>query len=439
MERGRPPVTEVPRKQVMKQIAIRSVGLSKRYQIAQARERYRTLRDTLSHGVAGSWRWLQKSWQTGARRSAQPETFWALKDVSFEIKQGDVVGIIGRNGAGKSTLLKVLSRITEPTEGYADISGRVGALLEVGTGFHPELSGRENILLNGSILGMRRSEILRQFDEIVTFAEVEKFIDMPVKHYSSGMYLRLAFSVAAHLRPEILLVDEVLAVGDAAFQRKCLGKMEEVANQGRTVIFVSHNMSAIQELCQRAILLDRGSVAFEGTPGAAVGEYFKRVDEEPVTLNNSGMQLSLGRIEVESPLEEGIAASEPFKVCLPLMANELRNPWVFFILEDFTGRMLLHRRIATREMDAEVLHGPNRLEVEVPALWLSPGVYSVYFKFLLPTTNVGSGRVFTEKFMLEVRGEVDSTGRALLNPQLKWQLHPQTQNAETELALTAIE
>ena len=421
----------------MKHIAIRSAGLSKCYQLAHTRERYRTLRDTLSQGVAGSWRRLQQRWQSGPAEKSRKETFWALKDVSFEIGRGDVVGIIGRNGAGKSTLLKVLSRITEPSTGFADIAGRVGALLEVGTGFHPELSGRENIQLNGSILGMKRTEILRQFDEIVAFAEVEKFIDMPVKHYSSGMYLRLAFSVAAHLRPEILLVDEVLAVGDAAFQKKCLGKMEEVAHQGRTVLFVSHNMSAIQELCQRAILLDRGQVAYEGTPGACVAEYFKRVDEEPVTLDHSATQISLGRIEVESPLDEGIAAGEPFTVCLPLVARQLRNPWVFFILEDFTGRMLLHRRIATREMGAEILDGPARLEVEVPALWLSPGVYSIYFKFLLPTTNVGSGRLFTEKYMLEVRGEVDSTGRALLNPNVKWQLHPRVQTEETELMLAA--
>jgi lipopolysaccharide transport system ATP-binding protein len=383
--------------------AIRGVGLGKLYQLGQKRIKYRTLRDTLSAFGANSLKRL------GTRADDTPQeesgTFWALKDVSFEIARGDVVGIIGRNGAGKSTLLKVLSRITEPTTGYADIHGRVGALLEVGTGFHPELSGRENILLNGSILGMRRGEILRQFDEIITFAEIEKFIDTPVKHYSSGMYLRLAFSVAAHLRPEILLV-----------------------------LFVSHNLSAIQELCQRAILLDAGQIVFEGTPGAAVAEYFKRVDNEPVPLAQTGAHLTLGRIEVESPLETGIAASESFKVCLPLAAKQLRNPWFFFILEDFTGRMLLHRRITTREMDAEIIDGPCRLEVEVPALWLSPGVYSAYFKFLLPDTNIGSGRLYTEKYMLEVRGEVDSTGRALLNPQVKWKLHQTQMAAQTTAA-----
>jgi lipopolysaccharide transport system ATP-binding protein len=200
---------------------------------------------------------------------------WALKDVSFEVKRGEVVGIIGRNGAGKSTLLKILSRITEPTEGYADIIGRVGSLLEVGTGFHPELTGRENIYLNGSILGMKRAEIERRFDEIVAFAEIERFIDTPVKYYSSGMYVRLAFAVAAHLEPEILLVDEVLAVGDAAFQKKCLGKMQEVGREGRTILFVSHNMTAVQNLCQRCVWLDSGRTSEDGPSGQVISSYLK--------------------------------------------------------------------------------------------------------------------------------------------------------------------
>jgi lipopolysaccharide transport system ATP-binding protein len=201
------------------------------------------------------------------------ETIWALKDVSFEVKHGEVVGIIGRNGAGKSTLLRILSRITEPTEGRARVRGRVGSLLEVGTGFHPELTGRENIYLNGAILGMKREEIERKFDEMVAFAEVEKFIDTPVKHYSSGMYLRLAFAVAAHLEPEILLVDEVLAVGDAQFQKKCLGKMGDVAKEGRTVLFVSHNMVALQSLCQRAIWLHDGQKMMDGGAAKVVAKY----------------------------------------------------------------------------------------------------------------------------------------------------------------------
>src|SRR5215469_5191890 len=208
------------------------------------------------------------------------EEFWALKDISFEVEQGEVLGIIGRNGAGKSTLLKILSRITEPTRGRALLRGRVASLLEVGTGFHPELTGRENIDLNGAILGMRRAEIRRKFDEIVAFAQVEKFLDMPVKRYSSGMYVRLAFAVAAHLEPDILVVDEVLAVGDIAFQRKCLGKMGEVAGEGRTVLFVSHSMPAIKSLCSRALLLEGGKLVIDSDPDTAIAAYL-RSDEIP--------------------------------------------------------------------------------------------------------------------------------------------------------------
>ncbi|MEW6455189.1 MAG: polysaccharide ABC transporter ATP-binding protein [Acidobacteriota bacterium] len=241
---------------------IRVENLGKIYRIGE-RERYKALRDSITNFIYSPFRRLQpmvKSSNVQTSKRSKNNFIWALKDVSFEVKQGEVIGIIGRNGAGKTTLLKILSRITEPTEGYAEVRGRVGSLLEVGTGFHPELTGRENIYLNGAILGMRKTEIDKKFDEIVDFAEVEKFIDTPVKYYSSGMYVRLAFAVAAHLEPEILLVDEVLAVGDAAFQKKCLGKMGDVAKEGRTVLFVSHNMAAIQGLCSKAIWLEEGSV-----------------------------------------------------------------------------------------------------------------------------------------------------------------------------------
>ena len=235
----------------MSTIAIQVVNLSKKYEITVEKHRHDTLRDQISESFSSLFH------RNGHSRG-QRESFWALKDVSFEVKPGEVIGVIGRNGAGKSTLLKILSRITVPTTGFVEIRGRVGSLLEVGTGFHPELTGRENIYLNGAILGMKKVEIKRKFDEIVAFAEIEKFIDTPVKRYSSGMYVRLAFAVAAHLEPEILIVDEVLAVGDARFQRKCLGKMGEVAGEGRTVLFVSHSMPAITRLCPRAILLGEG-------------------------------------------------------------------------------------------------------------------------------------------------------------------------------------
>ncbi|MEN4013012.1 MAG: ABC transporter ATP-binding protein [Bellilinea sp.] len=245
----------------MSEFAIRAARLGKQYRLGAMHEsRYRTLRESFS-GLFNP-----------AQRAPQ-ETIWALRDVSFEVQQGQVLGVIGRNGAGKSTLLKLLSRVTEPTEGEAEIRGRVGSLLEVGTGFHPELTGRENIYLNGAILGMRRTEIERKFDEIVAFAEVEQFIDTPVKRYSSGMYLRLAFAVAAHLEPEILVVDEVLAVGDAEFQRKCLGKMGDVAREGRTVLFVSHNMSAVLRLTEETLVIEKGKLALRAPTPEAVDYY----------------------------------------------------------------------------------------------------------------------------------------------------------------------
>ena len=243
-----------------------------------------------------TWRAAAPSW-----RATATEEFWALKDVSFEVKRGEVLGIIGRNGAGKSTLLKILSRITEPSEGRVTIKGRVASLLEVGTGFHPELTGRENIYLNGAILGMTRAEIKRKFDEIVAFAEVEKFLDTPVKRYSSGMYVRLAFAVAAHLEPEILVVDEVLAVGDAEFQKKCLGKMSEVASGGRTVLFVSHNMAAVTSLCSRAVLLVGGKLGRQGDVAETVGAYLG--DGRASALNDGPPNRSHGRLRnVRPPL-----------------------------------------------------------------------------------------------------------------------------------------
>jgi len=253
----------------MSDIAIKVENLGKLYRIGEKQERYHTFRDTLNNVITAPFRRLRNI----GKPIKPDELIWALRDVSFEVKHGEVIGIIGRNGAGKSTLLKILSQITEPTEGQVTIYGRVGSLLEVGTGFHPELTGRENIFLNGAILGMSKAEINRKFDEIVDFAEIERFIDTQVKHYSSGMYMRLAFAVAAHLEPEILLVDEVLAVGDASFQKKCLGKMGDVAKEGRTVLFVSHNMGAIQSLCGRVILLEQGQIETNGNPSSVISKY----------------------------------------------------------------------------------------------------------------------------------------------------------------------
>ena len=295
-------------------------GIGKRYKIGAAQQRTDTLRDliTLQAERIGS------TLRGKRRNSNEADHIWALRDVNFEVKRGQALGIIGRNGAGKSTLLKVLSRVTDPTEGYGELRGRVGSLLEVGTGFHPELTGRENIFLNGAILGMHKKEIEARFDEIVAFSEVEKFIDTPVKRYSSGMYLRLAFAVAAHLEPEILVVDEVLAVGDADFQRKCLGKMGDVANSGRTVLFVSHNMSAILRLTQDSIVLDKGKVLLRAPSSEAVdfylnrglsklGERFWEEDEVPVS-SAPFRPLAIRILDKAGQVSDSVRSVDPIRI-----------------------------------------------------------------------------------------------------------------------------
>ncbi len=311
----------------MSQPVISVEGLGKRYYLAH-QKRHDTLRDSLAQGARGLWRKLTSP--VGPPTSQ--EEFWALRDVSFQINQGDVVGIIGRNGAGKSTLLKILSRITEPTTGRATIRGRVASLLEVGTGFHPELTGRDNIFLNGAILGMSRTEIARKFDEIVAFAEVERFLDTQVKHYSSGMYVRLAFAVAAHLEPEILIVDEVLAVGDAQFQKKCLGKMGEVArDSGRTVLFVSHNTSALQSICRTGIWLQQGQVARSAPISECLSAYLGAGTEAAVFVSVGTTKphitsatidqtaLAIGRLRIS------VGFKSPFPLGRPVVGIILHN------------------------------------------------------------------------------------------------------------------
>ena len=412
----------------MSEFAIGVEGLSKKYRIGEKATSYKTLRETLTapFRLNGKGSLFGRANDNKSPGSNGNKTFWALKDVSFEVNAGEVVAIIGRNGAGKSTLLKVLSRITEPTSGHADIRGRVGSLLEVGTGFHPELTGKENIFLNGAILGMKRKELLQKIDEIVAFAEVEQFIDTPVKHYSSGMYLRLAFAVAAHLEPEILLVDEVLAVGDATFQKKCLGKMGEVAEQGRTVLFVSHNMSAVKELCSRGILLDHGQVQYDGRANDCISEYYKRLDSESLKNkpdNLAASEIRTGPVQVQGNYGAKVFAGNPFTVKLPIVGEGLRNPWIFFIIEDFTGRVVLHNRVTSGDIGLDVVDGEYDLEVKIPPLWLSPGMYAMYFKFIFVPNQSSNGRLITEKYMLEVEGEVDPSGKAILHPAIDWEFH----------------
>jgi lipopolysaccharide transport system ATP-binding protein len=402
-------------------IVIRAEGLSKRYRIGGQRVRYRTLRDSLAAAAAAPFRAL-----SSARRGADgDDQLWALKDLSFEVRRGEVIGVVGRNGAGKSTLLKILSRITSPTEGYVDLNGRVGSLLEVGTGFHHELTGLENIYLNGAILGMRRHEIDRKLDEIVEFAEVSRFIDTPVKHYSSGMYLRLAFSVAAHLEPEILLVDEVLAVGDVGFQKKCLGKMEDVAAQGRTVLFVSHNLAAIKELCQTSLVLRDGRLEFRGSAVEGLARYSQGLAREDTSpgWGKTGWR----DLRINGRHDGGIAAleaGEPFLVEAQLELDaDYTGGNIFCIIDDASGTMLVHQRL-----DGETLWSRNlgagryRVGVEFPALWLAANLYTLHLKFIGWRAGGGTERHYSERVMLDVTNGVSGAGRALLAPAARWSL-----------------
>jgi lipopolysaccharide transport system ATP-binding protein len=325
----------------MKHAAITAEHLSKRYDIGAVQRGYGTLRDSFSQVAASSARAARMVLTQGRLpKNRRKDEFWALRDVSFQVERGEVLGIIGRNGAGKSTLLKVLSRITEPTEGRAEIRGRVGSLLEVGTGFHPELTGRENVFLNGAILGMRKQEILSKFDEIVEFAEVAKFVDTPVKRYSSGMYLRLAFAIAAFLEPEILLMDEVLAVGDAVFQKKCLGKMGDVARSGRTVLFVSHNMTAIRDLCTRAIWIDGGHVAADGDVNAvsrdylrcATGEGFRYESAAGLTIESVRLKTHLGTCSLQYEPCSDLVVEVAYSA-----RNDLQHCYVCLLVEGVAG------------------------------------------------------------------------------------------------------
>ena len=360
--------------------AIRVQGLGKRYRIGE-RERYRALRDTLTEAVTAPMRRLRS-------RPATPvnNTIWALRDVSLDVAPGEVLGVIGHNGAGKSTLLKILSRITEPTEGRAEVRGRVGSLLEVGTGFHPELTGRENIYLNGAILGMKRAEIARRFDEMVAFAGVERFIDTPVKRYSSGMYLRLAFAVAAHLEPEILLVDEVLAVGDAAFQKKCLGRMSEVAHEGRTVLFVSHNLPSIEKLCQRVIVVDGGHVVMQGDPVTCIAAYLgARAEPKPAVDLAAVPRLDPRLVPVYTSLDlrdgqgsavAAVGCGEPLEFHLTYAAErEIANPSFGIIVSNGMGIPLFFLQTRTQLGLWEKAPRRGRVVCRLDEVPLVPGEY----------------------------------------------------------------
>lgn len=371
----------------MSNIAIRVEGLSKQYHIGGPRKTYDRFGEQLADMVRAPFRRAGKLLRGQATGAAElDETFLALDNVCFEVKVGEVVGIIGRNGAGKSTLLKILSRITEPTSGYADLYGRVSSLLEVGTGFHPELTGRENVYLNGAILGMRKKEIEQKFDEIVAFSEIERFIDTPVKHYSSGMYVRLAFAVASHLEPEILLVDEVLAVGDVAFQRKCLSKMDDVARQGRTVLFVSHNMGVIQALCQRGIFLYEGEVQVDCPIAETVEAYLQTLEQaEMLNLAERTDRKGAGEIRLtQVELVDGsgrptrtLAAGRPVKFNFQTN-NVLPRMSCVFTIYDHLGQALVNFNSAVSSpVDSFISKQELGFVCEIDELMLLPGRYRI--------------------------------------------------------------
>jgi lipopolysaccharide transport system ATP-binding protein len=377
-------------------ITVESLG--KKYQINHqaGRQRYVALRDVITEKFKGMFR----NGKSAAANGASVEDFWAVKDVSFEVQQGEVVGVIGRNGAGKSTLLKLLSRITEPTQGRIRLRGRVASLLEVGTGFHPELTGRENIFLNGAILGMSRVEIQRKFDEIVAFSEVERFLDTPVKRYSSGMYVRLAFAVAAHLEPEILVVDEVLAVGDAAFQKKCLGKMQDVSKGGRTVLFVSHNMEMITRLTSRCIYLVRGELQTEGETAQVIKAYSEQVRQaaREVDLTRMGRRYegsgTAKLIKLITEQNESEAAwcyqyGMPIKFSLELLVlKPIDEPEIGYAIFALSGTELISSTTHQESPISRILPGRYLVQIEIPNPLLNPGAYILGLGIATPGKSV---------------------------------------------------
>jgi lipopolysaccharide transport system ATP-binding protein len=429
----------------MSDVALSVENLSKSFKIAHERgglHGYRTLRDELIS--------LPRRLVTRLGRNGRPtsEIFWALKNVSFEVKQGEVVGVIGRNGAGKSTLLKILNRITEPTSGAADIYGRVGALLEVGTGFHPELTGRENIFLNGAVLGMSRGEIRRKFDEIVAFAEIEKFLDTPVKRYSSGMYVRLAFAVAAHLDPEILLIDEVLAVGDAEFQRKCLGKMEDVvAKEGRTIIFVSHNIDAICHLCSRCILLRQGGVEKSGSTPDVVAAYLGAEEEQDPVIDFKPVrsEASFRFAGLYGPGGEptiSFSANTPILMkCSFNVGRAIAGLQVAFSVFNFKGEQIFYSSISMANPAISVeAPGTHDITALIPSRLLLPGRYFLNLALHTPNTALYDSR--EQALCFKIIGTADGyhglpseeLGHVYAN--VKWRVTPASSSDAASLLAT---
>jgi lipopolysaccharide transport system ATP-binding protein len=407
-------------------------NLTKAYQIqgTQSQARYRMLREEIVGAVRAVF-----------RRKPAGETFWALRDVSFDVPRGEVLGIVGSNGAGKSTLLKILSRITEPTSGYAEIRGRVNSLLEVGTGFHPELTGRENVFLNGAILGMKRAEIRRKFDEIVAFSEIDRFLDTPVKHYSSGMYVRLAFAVAAHLEPEVLIVDEVLAVGDARFQKKCLGKIQDVATAGRTVLFVSHNLQAVRRLCSSAVLLKEGGVIAQGRPEAVLSTYLVEEIRSPAEMVQAADPARAARLRRVAAVGSDrvpraeFAAGASIALQLDFDLNEASERTVAWAYLRTADEVIA---LATNEYDADPKalerRGPGRFRAEIPLPpVLNAGTYTVVAGVTQFEPDVHLDRMEGVQFtVVDAQRELPEWNQraGVFKPVIPWSVTPRRDNEE---------
>ena len=429
----------------MSEIAILVEELGKQYRIG-TKESYKTLRESLNAAASKPFRVVRSLVNRNGHRQPVEDNIWALKNVSFEVKPGEVIGIIGHNGAGKSTLLKILTRITEPTEGHAEIHGRVSSLLEVGTGFHPELTGRENIYLNGAILGMTRTEIVRKFDEMVEFSGVEKFIDTPVKRYSSGMYLRLAFAVAAHLEPEILLVDEVLAVGDAAFQKKCLDKMDDVAKQGRTVLFVSHNLQAIMRLCTRAFLLDGGELVKSGAPSEVVSDYVE--SSSATTLTGLESEIAEGPIRLKQiavtqdghEAQEFLDNSKPFEIRIKYdLLSPVRDVLLGFDVLTSDGTVMFR----TYDMLAVGLNqreaGSYESVCQFPGQFFKPRSYHVHF---IVGIHRMSGWLSKDKISMRLNFDGlrawDVTFEGFLLPHGEWSVNKESDKQSVPLLASSV-
>ncbi len=415
----------------MNATVIRAEGLGKRYHIGGQQAMYSTIRESLMEAAKAPLR----RFRSGSSGCGEASIIWALKDVSFDVQRGEVVGIIGPNGAGKTTLLKILSRITKPTEGSVDIYGRIGSLLEVGTGFHPELTGRDNIYLNGAILGMRRTEINRKFDEIVDFSGIEKFIDTPVKRYSSGMYVRLAFAVAAHLEPEILVVDEVLSVGDAAFQKKSMGKMGEVAHSGRTVLFVSHNMAAVENLCTYCFLLSKGKIQKSGSPRKVIEGYMSEVSLiDKIDLSKRKDRRGTGRLKFTSLTTEGgwepsptLSCGAPAALIMEYRGQQpLRNVQVSLSLKNTIGDSVAYFANDLVGHPFENLPSSGKIICRFDNLVILPGIYSVN---IYCTVNgelsdwvINAGQISVEEGDLFGTGRLPPEGYGAVGIKHDWEI-----------------